>query len=79
MPSFFYDACSQILTQVALVLAGYYAEAHTDAFACEHNELPEVAALLERYKALKEGAFSDTDDCQAWLLDVAAILTQLWD
>ena len=79
MSSFFYDACSQIVAQTALVLAGYYAEAQTDAFACEHLELPQVAALLERYQAFKEDAFSEPVALQEWLVDVAAILPQLWD
>ena len=79
MPSLFYDACSQILIQTALVLAGFYAEAQTPAFHCEHKVLPEVAALLERYTALKEDAFSDLNACQEWLLSVAAILPELWD
>ena len=79
MPSFVYDAGAQIVAQVALVLAGYCAEAQTDAFACEHAELSEVADLLERAKRCKEDFYSDTEILQAWLADVAAILPQLWD
>ena len=79
MSSFFYDACSQIVAQTALVLAGYYAEAQTDAFACEHLELPQVADLLERAKMCKENGYCDTEILQEWLVDVAAILPELWD
>ena len=79
MSAFFYDACSQIVAHTALVLAGFYSEAQTDAFYGEHTVLPKVLGLLERYQALKEDCFSNLDACQEWLLDVAAILPELWD
>ena len=79
MISLFYNAGTRIVAQVALMLAGYYAEGQTKAFGCVHDELPQVLELLKQYKLLEENDFCNQAEMSAWLHRVADILDQLWD